>query len=391
MKPSRRLRIVLLGDLQVHAIREVCQGAAEYVAEKSTLDFDPWPVPTGDPLPSPFDLSCVDGLLVSAPVAQLVDKICKQRRIPRIYFLTTGEFAKVPRVELNEEAIGQMAAEHLLVRGYRHLAFVGSSTMGWSSARCKGFMRVAKAAGVPVQKYEFTMKELPTYWSPQLTIRQTILNKTLSDIPKPCGILAGNDVIACFLVETARYYGMGVPQQVGVVGVDDDPIPNSAAGLAISSVQVPFREVGRQAARLLDEMRRGHKAPPRLVLPPARVVVRASTNAFMVEDFLVRKAQAYIETHRKRRVAVAEVVKVVTTTAVTLNKHFARHLNTTPSEYILRRRIDYAKELLRTGELNVDEVSRACSFHSCSYFCRVFRQMTGTNPGSLRPRRPCPT
>ena len=94
--------------------------------------------------------------------------------------------------------------------------------------------------------------------------------------------------------------------------------------------------------------------------------------------------QAYIEERRASPILVAEVAKAAGTTTVTLGKRFHEHLNITTSEYILRRRIEYAKELLRKGDLNVEEVSSICGFHSCSYFCHVFKRMTMTTPGSIR-------
>ena len=76
----------------------------------------------------------------------------------------------------------------------------------------------------------------------------------LDSLPRPCGIFAANDVIACFVVQSIREKGCRVPEDFGVLGVDDDPVPNAASGLALSSIRPDFREVGRQAARLLDDV-----------------------------------------------------------------------------------------------------------------------------------------
>jgi LacI family transcriptional regulator len=123
----------------------------------------------------------------------------------------------------------------------------------------------------------------------------------------------------------------------------------------------------------------------RTILPPIRVVVRTSTDAFMVEDPLLRRAQSYVEEHRSGAIKVAKTARALGTTTMTLGKHFRHHLNISPSEYILRRRIDYAKELLRIGKLNVEEVSDICGFHSCSYFCHIFKRVLSASPGSFRP------
>ena len=386
MKRTGRRHMVLLGDLEEHSIREVCQGAAEYAAQRLDLSFSPWPVSPGrHGLPGRADCMNADCVLASESAFALV--YGDSRRVPATtgFYLGNAPHRGVPCVALDETAIGRMAAEHLLQRGYRHLAFLGSADLRWSNRRGRGFAETAAAAGVRAQSHELPLARLPVYWAPVIEKCRAELRDILRALPKPCGIFACNDVVACFAIETARAEGLGVPDDIGVVGVDNDPVPNVAAGLAISSVEIPLREVGRQAAELLDLVCRG-KAPPRhVVVGPVRVVARTSTNAFMIEDRVVRQAQTYIEAHRVGRVRVAEVVKAGGTTAVTLSKHFARHLHTTPAGYILRRLIEYAKELLRAGDLNVEEVARAGGFHSCSYFCDVFRRKTGTSPGSLRP------
>ena len=98
-----------------------------------------------------------------------------------------------------------------------------------------------------------------------------------------------NDVAACFIIETARFCNIRIPSQMGVIGVDNDMIPNAAAGLSISSVDLPFRSAGWKAAEILDGFRKGKKPPLRTIMAPVRVVVRASTDVFMVENSLVRR------------------------------------------------------------------------------------------------------
>lgn len=191
-----------------------------------------------------------------------------------------------------------------------------------------------------------------------------------------------------YLGSNARDLGLRIPEQFGVIGVDGDPIANAAAGMAISTVQLPFREAGWHAAALLDDwMRHGKRPPNPPPLPPVGVIVRTSTNAFMVADPLLRRAQELIEARRAEGLAVAEVVAALRTTPVTLGQRFRQHLKRTPSEYILQRRLEYAKELLRAGELSVAQVSEACHFHDCSYFCQIFKRATGTSPGHLQPKR----
>jgi LacI family transcriptional regulator len=378
--------------LQVHSIREVCLGAAEYCSGRSDLDFDPWPIRYDDPdATRHLDFRRVNGILAAGDIAFALPPRPSGSRQERVFFLTNGKYPGTPCVELDEMAIGRMAAEHLILRGYRQLAFIGSACNRWSMQRGRGFEQRAQQAGIKVARHDLSVRQLPIYWSSCLERCQAELSRIIAKLPMPCGVFAANDVIACFIIETARQCARRVPQQVGVIGVDDDPVPNAGAGLAITSVQTPFREVGRQAAARLDAQLRGHATGrARIVLPPVRVVVRASTDVFMVADPIVRRAQAFIEDKRGGRVFVRDVARAVGVTTVTLDKRFLRRLHLTPSAYSLQRRLEYAGELLRAGELNVEEAAAACGFHNCSYFCMIFRRLMGTTPGRIRmeTRRP---
>jgi len=377
-----RHHLVFIGKLGVHSVREICLGAAEYAAGRSDLDFDPWPLSAGLQTGARREnLREVDCLI--APASDIRSLFGGVRHLKIPYVNVLDHQREAPSVELDDTAIGRMAADHLVSRGYRQLAFVGSTEWPWSRLRKESFTQAIKPAGIVPKCYEFATDILPIEWSWKSERRRRLLAEVLTALPKPCGVFAANDVIACFLIETARELGIRIPEELGVLGVDDDPVPNAAAGLAISSVVVPFREMGRRAAELVDQLRRGKDAR-RIQLPPTRVVVRTSTDAFMVEDRLVRHAQAYIESHRQGRIKVSEVARAVGCTRVTLGQRFGRHLRVGVLDYILQRRMEYAKDLLRAGELNVDQVAQACGFQNSPFFCSVFKRITGTTPGRVR-------
>jgi LacI family transcriptional regulator len=382
--PRAQRHIIFLEELRRHSDREVCLGAAEYASEHSAWAFDPWPISfsKGDS-PAPADLRMIDGVLTTERSAAGLPAL-RRRRIPLVYCLADKAHADADAVSVDDLAVGAMAAEHLWERGYRNFAFVGSTATGWSQQRARGFSEGLQRAGSPPEVHLFSSEELPVYWSWNLAQRHARLLELLAALPRPCGVFAANDVIACFVLQAARQIGRRVPEDFGVIGVDNDPFPNAAAGLAISSIELPFREIGRAAARLLQERWQG-ATPGRVVrVPPIRVIVRTSTDAFMAQDALVRKAQAYIEAHRMRRVTVNEVTRAVGTNRVTLGKHFQRELDATLLDYIRRRRLAYAVECLRLGDTTADEVAFRCGFSSASYFSRMLKTLTGRRPGAIR-------
>jgi len=384
MKTHVRPRIVMLAQLEDHSAREACLGAAQYAAE-AQLAFEPWSLSAGQSFQAE-DFGRVDGLLISYSVSQKVLRASSTIKVPHLFFLGSSPQPKSPGVALDERAIGRMAVEHFLHRGYPNLACVSASSRDWVRERVEGFTDECRRRGLKVRHHEFSEEVLPVYWRKNSLQENEEVLRVLRDLPKPVGIFAINDVAACLLIETARAEGIRVPDELGVLGVDNDLIPNSAAGLSLSSIEPPFRSLGFTAAKLLHAMLQGETVPKETLLPPVRVLVRTSTDAFMVGHPLIQRAQAYIEQHRQTQLRVSAVARASGATTVTLGKYFQQHLNVSPSEYILRRRIDYAKELLHDGMMNVEEVSARCGFHSCSYFCLVFRRVAGITPGSLRPR-----
>lgn len=382
--PHPPRHIVFLEELRRHSDREVCLGAAEYAAGRRAWTFDPWPIglAAGD-APAAADLKMVDGILTTERAISAMPGL-RRRRIPLVYCLADRRHLHADAVSIDEPAVGAMAAEHLWDRGYRHFAFIGSTSTGWSQQRARGFAHWLRQTGKPPKICLFSPAALPVFWSWNLARRHARLLRLLAALPRPCGIFAANDVIACFTLQAARQIGRRVPEDFGVIGVDDDPFPNAAAGLAISSIALPFREVGRMAAHFLHERWQGAPAGRIARLPPVRVVVRTSTDAFMTQDRLVRQAQAYVEAQRHRRVTVAELTRALRTNRVTLGQHFHRELGCTLLDYIRRRRLVYAMERLRQGDVTAEEIAFECGFSSASYFSRLLKSVTGRRPGAVR-------
>jgi LacI family transcriptional regulator len=381
--------ILFLGDLGRHSEREVCMGAAEYAAERPSWVFDPCPIlfapRTAPALPR---MEFVDGVLTTERTVQHIRNWHGELKSPTVYFLADQAHPEADAVGIDEVAVGEMAAEHLWNRGYRRFAFIGSADFGWSNARGQGFARwLATRGGEKPQIHLFSSDSLPVFWSEDLARRHERLQGLLTCLPTPCGVFTANDVIACFVLQAARHQRCRVPEELGVIGVDNDPFPNAAAGLAISSIELPFREAGRQAARLLGQSWQDHSARKSIRLPPVRVVVRVSSDAFMTQDAMIRKAQVFVEARRHEHVTVRDVTRAVGTNRTTLGKRFQRELGMTLHEYLLRRRLAYAVERLREGDASVERVASECGFSSASYFSRVFTEATGLRPGSVRRAR----
>lgn len=389
MSDRRRKHWIFLGDFEDHSVREVYRGAAEYVATRPLLDLIPWSeYPGRGESPKLPDLRKADGLLLADVDLRLFNR-GPAPPIPCVSYCITPSalIPGIPATLIDNQAIGRMAAEHLLDRGYPSLAYFGLPGKSWSQARAEGIREVASLRGVKVHVHEVLPTGKQVNRPPQWWPRESRWINALQDLPKPCGVFAACDIGACYLIRSARELGLRLPEDLGVLGVDNNPIANSEAGMEISTVELPFRDGGRRSAAMLDQLIQGLpvKNPP--PFQPLRVIARTSTNVFMVGDPLVRRALQLIEEHRAEGLTVEELVRNLHTTPVTLGRHFMEHLKVTPAKHILHRRIEHAKDLLRAGHLSVAQVSDACGFHDCSYFGQVFKRLTGTSPSRWQPGR----
>src|SRR5580704_2292866 len=186
----RNRHIIFLQNLSSHSDREVCLGAAEYAAARPDWSFDPWPVPANLRDASVRnDIESADGILTTEKANERLLKGSLERT-PRVLFLTDVAHRGVPCVCLDERAIGKMAAEHLVSRGYPHLAFVGSSEWRWSRGRKEGFIPAAQSRGINPLIREFPLREVPVFWSWNVKRRNESLHRMLDLLPRPCGIFA---------------------------------------------------------------------------------------------------------------------------------------------------------------------------------------------------------
>ncbi|HEV7924577.1 MAG TPA: substrate-binding domain-containing protein, partial [Verrucomicrobiae bacterium] len=197
-------RIIFLGELDRHSVREVCLGAAECAAEHPTWVFDPWPLPSPQAsVPTLVDTHMVGGILSTERSIKRLRRLFGGLRWPVVCVLGSGGHTEFDSVEIDDLAVGELAAEHLWDRGYRQFAFIGSSESSWSKNREQGFERWLRAKGTVPGRHLFNAATLPIYWPGNVARRNRRLQERVSVLPKPCGILTANDVIAWFVLHAA--------------------------------------------------------------------------------------------------------------------------------------------------------------------------------------------
>ncbi|MBS0205781.1 MAG: DNA-binding transcriptional regulator [Planctomycetes bacterium] len=288
-----------------------------------------------------------------------------------------------PRVISDHAAVGRLAAEHLLSCGLKQLAFVGYRTHEFSTERERGLRTVAEQNGVRVQSFYERNRRLedPTgvwRWNAPLL-------DWLRKLEKPVGILASHDTQGAQVAEYCHQLQFTVPDQVAIVGVDDDDVLCELSRPSLSSVMLPAERIGFEAARILDEWMNGRRSTDKtLVLPPAGVIVRQSSNLQSVPDSDVAAAVRFIHGHAHEPITVADLLQAVPIARRALERRFRKWLQRSLLDEIRRAHIERAKHLLLTTDLPMSEIANHAGLSDSRNLSITFRKVTGMTPTQFR-------
>lgn len=200
-------------------------------------------------------------------------------------------------------------------------------------------------------------------------------------------VLADHDVAAHGLADMCQLLGLRVPDDVAILGVDDDELECQLAFPSLSSVAIPAERIGFEAASMLDRMLSGERVPADvLFLPPIRVVTRQSTSMFAVDEPVVTAALHYIRNHLEQPLRVGRIAAALVVRRRVLEQKFRALLRRSVLDEIHRARVDRVKDLLSGSDLPMSEVAVQAGFSSPQRMATVFRKIAGLTPGDYRRR-----
>jgi len=306
----------------------------------------------------------------------------KKARVPVVDL--TGQLPNLPfpRVLPDNHAIGRLAAEELSGRGFKHTAFFTfARDVPVIVERMAGFRETALTAGCSFRVLDYT--DLSKGNSRKCMIRW--LAGELAKLPKPVGLMAQFDAEANIIIQACIHAGLNVPEQVAVVGVDNDPIYSELGHVPLTSVVSNRELLGYRGAELLDRLMRGGKPPAKPErVPPGGIVVRRSTDIFAINDEGVAKALRYIKEHAREPISIDAVVRASGVSRRTLYTKFETTLNRTIQAEIIRQRINVAKNLLSTTDEKLGSIAYDSGFESASSLSKAFRTHEGMPPSVYR-------
>lgn len=373
-RPTRP-RIALAANVRSGFEEDVFRGVLDYARRLERWEFVGSHLQPFIPIDQ-LDLTAIDGMIGAIHSQTIADQVMASGIAAVNTSNTIAEMA-IPRVAVDNEAVGRLGGEYLLQRGFGHYGFVTHGESWFSQSRYEGFRQIIE------QQAGLTCHVLssPDGQPFQDTSRMT---SWFVAQPKPIAVMAANDIVGRLVVDAATAAGLRIPDDLAVLGVDNDEWYTALLTTPLSSVELPTRQIGYRAAQVLDQLLAGEPAPPDRLIPPVGVVTRRSTDITLTEDAIVAEAMRYIGDHCGEPITIDHVLKHVGISRRNLEMRMKRAIGATPHAALSQRRIQRAQAILLETRSTIGEIASACGFDNQGNFTAMFKRQTGLTPSQFR-------
>ncbi|QDT09234.1 XylR family transcriptional regulator [Stieleria marina] len=322
-----------------------------------------------------------DGIITRSTTPQMAELI-SQWGIPTVNLTDVFGDQGLPSVLNDHEKIGRVAAQHLMAKGLTRFGYCGFADHDWSSIRLAGFRD-------ELQKRGFFVDDHSSDWSHSRQVgwgaQQSELVQWIDQLPKPVGVMACNDFRGQHVLEACQANGMSVPDEIAVVGVDNDHVLCDFCNPPLSSVMPAAERIGFEAAGMLDQLMRGESIPSkRLLIEPLGVAERQSTEVLAIDDVDIVAALQMIRDQACAGLTVGDILKEVPLARSSLERRFRKLVGRSPQAEIRAVQVKRACQLLLDTDLNLTQIATLTGFKHSEYFSVVFKREVGKTPGNYR-------
>lgn len=378
-----RKRIALVIDSMIAPRRNMMNGVARFMQE-----HEPWSIYLKPPFVESEMIQWLDSWRGDGVIGRLTNAeahALRAARIPLVEIAGSEIDDSFHRVRADDRAIGRLGAEHLLERGFKHFAFVDLPPAAWAGNRWEGFAQRLASAGLHADRHGLAKPSARPAGPHDYDRQQEALGEWIASLPKPVGIMTTNDFLGRQVLEACQRIGASVPDGVAVLGADNDEPICRISTPPLSSVIINDELRGYEAARVLAELMAGSTTPGTTVLiPPAGVQTRGSTDFFAFDDELMVGAMRHLRANAERVNTVDDLSRALGISRSTLDRRFRRVLGRSVNDEITRLRVEHSVRLLTETRLPLKTIATRCGFSSQSYMSTVFRTKLGRTPMSFR-------
>jgi LacI family transcriptional regulator len=379
---SDRPHVALIVETSIHYGRQILQGITRYLRS-----HQPWSVFLEQrelwSSPPPWLRNWRgDGVICRKTSPQLARMLAKAK-IPLVDLSDQGPPMGAPRIESDHHAMGVTAADHLLERGFTRFAYCGFSDQAWAVGRRQGFMaRLADRGMPPCEVWESPWTGPGAHpWERE----QAQISRWLSGLSRPVGVMACNDMRGQHVLDACQRVGLAVPEDVAVVGVDDDTVMCNLCHPPLSSVASNAQRIGYEAAALLEALMAGDRPQTQpMFVAPLGVTTRQSSDVLAIDDPVVAATVRFIRERACEGCGMKDVLRHAPLSRSLLERRFRQYLGRSPQAEIRAVQLKRVRELLAESDLPLDKIAALAGYTHPEYMCVVFKRETGQTPGQYR-------
>lgn len=373
--------VAILVDTSRSYGRDIVRGIRRYAAEHGPWSLYLEPRDLRSSFPGWLKNWHGDGIL-SRTVDETLLRQLKATKLPVVELRTTVLKHPFPYVGMDNSVIGSRVAAHFRALGFEHFACVQDASENFYLERRDTFLQAVAEAGFDCPVF----RSRHTDWEQH----QKELASWLHHLAKPAGVFAVNDQMGFWVLDAARRAGIAVPEELAVVGAENDNMLCETASPPLSSVKLRGQAVGYDAARVLDEWMTKKRIPKpgeRHLHAPGDIVTRQSSDIVAVEDPRIAAALRFIRQNATAPLDVARVARECALSRSVLERRMKALIGRSPGEEIARLRFAAVEKLLLQTDLTLDAIAAKCGFTHPQYMAEAFRKRTGMTPGTFRRNR----
>jgi LacI family transcriptional regulator len=364
-------RIILLLETSRAFGRQLIIGIARYSSLNGPWSFYKEPTDLKSSIPHLTSWK-PDGIIMRD---SLITKELLKLKIPTILAIHDSKYPKdLPVIKTDSFSIAKMASEHLLEKGLKNLAYCGFDNYDWSNGRKLFFCRFNNEAGYITHIYLPPKRIKKNDWQNELQH----VSAWIKTLPKPVGIFACNDDRGQHILEVCKINGLKLPDDVAVIGVDNDPMICDLGDPPLTSIALNVESAGYEAAKLMDNLINNKKIVGKQILvSPSHIVQRQSTDILAVNDSEVAAAIRYIKTNAKNKILIKDVLKATSISRRTLENRFRKIIHKSIYNEIHHVRVEQISKLLIETDMPISQISSLFNFTDIEHISRYFKKEKG--------------
>lgn len=329
-----------------------------------------------------------DGIIARIENRRMAAQLLKLN-CPTVDVLGSFHFPNVPAFDTDATTVAKLAANFFLKAGFKHFAFSGYEGIPFSDRRAAAFAEYLAKHGKTVLEMPATPRigdagDIQAIEQHGMMANQATA-RWLNARPHPLAVFACNDVRAQQVLNACRQHNIRVPEEVAVMGVDNDDVLCNLCEPPLTSIEPNTDLLGYEAAALLARAMAGGKVTAQLTsIPPLRLLERASTDVIAMDDMVMVQAVRFIRNEVGNGIAVKDVLTHVNRSRTDMEQRFRRWLGTSIHDHIEHQRLERVCQLLRETDCNLAKVARRSGFTTAAHLCSLFKKNFQQTPTCFR-------